>query len=104
MKVIEVPNSLNNVSASDLIANYWVKGGKIKRRKETKTANKIRLALVGNIYEACGISTFCENLFPELIKRVGDAKIFIEKNDQPTNNAPSKSNQVSVCWKRGQSL
>lgn len=103
MKVVEVPSSLIEVSNSDLIANYWVKNGRVKHRKEKKPASKIKLALVGNPGEACGIGTYCRNLFPELIKRVGDARLFIEKNDHPIDNT-TLPNQVSSCWKRGQSL
>lgn len=107
---IEIPIELNDVSASDLIAYYKVRNGKFISKLNKKPASEIRLALVGNWKMQCGISTYSENLWPELIEGVGDFKLFIEKNEHSTGainligNKSCSNEQVVACWARGEPL
>jgi glycosyltransferase involved in cell wall biosynthesis len=108
--VIEVPSELDGVSSADLIATYKVKDGKFLGKIKQKDLSKLKLALVGNFRQACGIATFNQNLWTELIKGVGDFKLFIEEHDQLTGSIyllgdrTLNTDQVVSCWKRGNSL
>lgn len=107
--VLEVPIELSGVSAADLIVNCRVKNGIIKCKSFKKPASEMKIALVGNWKMRCGIATYSENLWGEVVKHIGDFKLFIEKNDLPTGdihqigNRVISDDQVSVCWKRGES-
>lgn len=110
-KIIEVPEELSNVSSKDLILNAKIKNDKIILKLKNKPAKDIKLALVGNWKMRCGISTYAENLWPEIIKHVGDFKLFIEENigenTGPLNelgNQIVSEDKISICWKRGESL
>jgi glycosyltransferase involved in cell wall biosynthesis len=110
LEIIEVPVELSHVSASDLITNCVVRDNKIKCKHAQKTAKDIKLALVGNWKMRCGIATYSEHLWPEVVKHVGDFKLFIEKNEISTGDIHQVGDQVIpddkvvVCWKRGESL
>lgn len=109
LQVLEVPAELSHVSATELLTNCRVKDGVIKCKSFKKPANQIKLALVGNWKMRCGIATYSENLWSEIVKHVGHFKLFIEKNDIFTGDIYQigdqtlSSDQVSVCWKRGES-
>ena len=85
-EIVEVPSALDNVSNADLITKCRVSNGRIRCKLLNKPASKLRVALVGNWKMKCGISTYSENLWPEVTKRVGEFKLFIEKNDEPTGD------------------
>lgn len=110
LQLLEVPSELSHVSSADLITNCIVKDGKIKCKFFKKSTKQLKLALVGNWKMRCGIATYSENLWPEVVKHVGDFKLFIEKNDLPTGDIHQVGDQiitdeqVSICWARGQSL
>jgi len=110
LQIVEVPAALDHVSSSELITNCRVKNGVIKVKCAKKPASQIKLALVGNWKMRCGIATYSEHLWPEVVKHVGDFKLFIEKNDIPTGDIYSigrqklSTSQVTTCWKRGESL
>ena len=109
LEVLKVPPELSEVSAADLIVNCRVKDGIIKCKSFKKPASQMKVALVGNWKMRCGIATYSENLWAEVVKHVGDFKLFIEKNDVSTGDIHQIGNQiisddkVSVCWKRGES-
>ena len=110
LQLLEVPAELDHIPSSELITNCRVKNGIIKQKQARKPASQIKLALVGNWKMRCGIATYSEHLWPEVTKHVGDFKLFIEKNDLVTGdiyqvgNQKLNESQVSVCWKRGESL
>lgn len=110
LDIIEVPPELSHVSPSDLIINCVVRDNQIKCKTSKKEAGKLKLALVGNWKMRCGIATYSENLWPEVVKHVGDFKLFIEQNEISTGDIHQIGEQtiddskVSVCWKRGESL
>lgn len=109
-EVIEVPASLDSISNSDLITKCKISNGQVKCRRIKKPAKELKIALVGNWKMRCGIATYSENLWGEIVKYVGDFKLFIEKNDIITGNICQVGNQiisddrVISCWKRGESL
>lgn len=55
----------------------------------------------------CGIATYAENLWSQVVKHVGDYKLFIENNSSsigPLNEIGGQSispDKVVACWKRG---
>jgi glycosyltransferase involved in cell wall biosynthesis len=110
LEIIEIPPELSHISASDLITNCKITDGRIKCKNVQKPAGRIKLALVGNWKMRCGIATYSEHLWPEVVKHVGDFKLFIEKNEIWTGDIHQVGDQtipddkVVVCWKRGESL
>lgn len=111
LQVIEIPESLFEVSSKDLIINSKIKDGNIVYKLKNKPAKDIKLALVTNWKMRCGISTYAENLYPEIIKYVGDYKLFVEDNIGESTGLLNdiggeivNENKISVCWKRGESL
>ena len=110
LNVMEVPPELSHVSPTDLIVNCVVKNGKIKCKFAKKPLDQIKVALVGNWKMRCGIATYSEHLWPQVVKHVGDFKLFIEKNDIKTGDIHKvgdriiSDDQVTECWKRGESL
>ena len=110
LEIVEIPPELADISASDLITNCKVTDGKIKCKNIKKPAKRIKLALVGNWKMRCGIATYSEHLWPEVVKHVDEFKLFIEKNEIWTGDIHQvgdqtiSDDQVVVCWKRGESL
>lgn len=109
-QILEVPAALNHLSNSDLIMKCKISNNEIKCRRTKKPAKEIKVALVGNWKMRCGIATYSENLWGEVVKHVGDFKLFIEKNDTTTGDIYQVGDQivaedkVVTCWKRGESL
>jgi glycosyltransferase involved in cell wall biosynthesis len=110
LNVIEIPPELSHVSASDLITNCIVKNNQIRCKNLKKPAKQLKVALVGNWKMRCGIATYSENLWPEVVKHVGDFKLFIEENEIVTGDIHQigtqiiSDSQVVTCWRRGGSL
>jgi len=110
-EVVEVPDVHADVDTAMLITHFRVRGGKVQpRRGSPGTASALKLALVGNWKMRCGIATYSENLWPEIAKHVGDFKLFIEKNEQPTGptnvigDVAVPPEKVLACWRRGEPL
>lgn len=110
LQIIELPEDLKNIGSAELITDYRFKNGKFSSKFQKKPASELRVALVGNWKMRCGISTYAENLWPEVAKHLGDFKLFVEKNDLQTEdlkifgNTILSEDQVVSCWKRGESL
>ena len=111
LQVLEVPENLSEVSSKDLIINSKIKNNEIIYKLKNKSAKDLKLALVTNWKMRCGISTYAESLYPEIIKHVGDYKLFIEENIgentgllNEINGQIIDENKIVVCWKRGESL
>ncbi len=110
LQVIEVPAELSHISPTDLITNCIIKNGQIRCKSSHKPTNQLKVALVGNWKMRCGIATYSEHLWPQVVKYIGDYKLFIEKNDLPTGDIHQigdqmiPDSQVVACWKRGESL
>jgi glycosyltransferase involved in cell wall biosynthesis len=110
VEIVVVPEEMNEVSATELILNCKVKAGKIVCKCQDKPASQLKVALVGNWKMQCGLATYSEHLYPELIKHLGEFKLFIEHNEHPTGNnlqlgqISLTKDQVVSCWKRGDFL
>jgi glycosyltransferase involved in cell wall biosynthesis len=110
IQMVEVPPELSHISSTELITTCQVRNGKIKCKNFHKPAKQIKLALVGNWKMRCGIATYSESLWAEVVKHVGDFKLFIEQHDLHTGDIYQigdrvmREDQVSACWKRGESL
>lgn len=109
MTVVVVPDSLEDVSSTDLICDYRIRGTELVPKRGGGDARRMKVALVGNWKMQCGISTYAENLWPEVAKRVNEVKLFIEYNDKPTGDFRKlggitlPNDGVVQCWKRGES-
>jgi glycosyltransferase involved in cell wall biosynthesis len=110
IKSMELPPYLSDTTNKDLILNYIIKDGKLENKKAKKLAKDIKIALVGNWKMKCGISTYSEHLWGEIIPLVKDFKLFIEENEFPTgpfneiNGMSFSMDKICICWKRGESL
>jgi glycosyltransferase involved in cell wall biosynthesis len=108
--VIPVPEELSHIPSKDLILHSQIRNGQIVCKLLKKRAGQLKVALVGNWKMRCGIATYSENLWAEVVKHVGDYKLFIENNSSVTGSLTEIGGQqispdkVSVCWKRGESL
>lgn len=109
-EVIEIPSELSHITSLDLITNCRVKNGQIISKLARKSAKHLKVALVGNWKMKCGIATYSENLWGEIVKHVGDFKLFIENNEHSLGALNEIGGQefspdkVVACWKRGHSL
>ena len=109
MTIVVVPEHLQDVDPVDLICDYRVRGTELVPKRSGGDPGRMKLALVGNWKMQCGISTYAENLWPEVAKHFGDVRLFIEHNDRPTGDFRKLGQQtlsddaVVQCWKRGQS-
>jgi glycosyltransferase involved in cell wall biosynthesis len=97
--VFEIPKEFDGISSPDLIANFRVRNNNLKTKFSKKAAKDLKVAFVGNWKMQCGIATYAEKLWGEVIKLVGDYKFFVEKID-----SVESSEKVLPCWKRGESL
>lgn len=110
LQVLEVPVNLRHLSPTELITDCVIQNNQIIYRKFKKLAKDMKVAFVSNHMMACGIATYNQNLFPEIAKYLKEFKLFIEENDNPTGDIYQlgdqklSKEQVSICWKRGQSL
>lgn len=110
VEVIAVPDEHGAVSSTDLIAGFRVNRGVLRPKRRHGPASTLRVAFVGNWKMRCGIATYSEFLWPEVAQRVGDFKLFIERNDTPTGptnvvgDAAVPPERVVACWKRGEPL
>lgn len=110
LTIIEIPDELDHVSAEELMTGARFSNQKLHSKLAKKPAKEMKIALVGNWKMRCGIATYSENLWPQVVKHVGDFKLFIENNDVTTGDVTEIGSQkidpskVVACWKRGESL
>lgn len=107
---VEVPDSLSHVPSKELITNCRIKNNQLVCKLIKKPAKQMKVALISNWKMKCGIATYADNLWSEVVKHVGDFKLFIENNSNVIGNLdelggqPLAPGQVVPCWKRGESL
>lgn len=110
LQIVEIPRELSHIPSLDLITGGRFRNGSIVSKLAKKPAKKMKIALVGNWKMKCGIATYSENLWSEVIKHIGDFKMFIENNDSSIGSLNEiggetfSPDKVVACWKRGQSL
>jgi glycosyltransferase involved in cell wall biosynthesis len=68
-----------------------------------KRSDKLRIALIVNWGDKCGISTYTENLTNALRPKVQEVKIFSE-HIANVDAERDKVNNVVRCWRRGESM
>jgi len=108
--VLAIPDAFNEIPIEDVVVELKPRDNTFVKRHGHVNASNMKVALVGNWKMRCGISTYAEQLWPEVAKHVGDVKLFVEKNEQPTGpmnelgNVKLAPEQVVQCWKRGESL
>jgi len=91
--VKEIPSPVPREEWHKLIGTKLSTGDK-------KTCKELKVALICNWNDACGISTYTNFLVNSLIQKVKEVRIFSEKG-APT--CPDGDN-VSRCWERGKSM
>lgn len=110
LQIIEIPPELSHISSLELITNCRIKNGQFCCKLAKKSAKKMKVALISNWKMKCGIATYSENLWSEVIKHVGDYKLFVENNSSMTGELNKIGNEIIpadkivACWKRGESL
>lgn len=109
LNILEIPKELESISSQDIILNYKIKNNKLVNKNIKKEVKDLRVAFVSNFKMSCGISTYFENLVPEIINHISDFKIFAEINPNPTSDMnlignEIYKNKVTQCWERGKSL
>ncbi len=106
----EIPNELSDVSSKELIVNYRYQNGSFICKDDKKSRNKLKIAIVSNFKQQCGISTYIESLLPHISPQVGEYKLFIESSDNITGDLFELQGlklpvgSVEACWKRGEEL
>lgn len=106
--IIELSSDFDDVSLKDLISDYKYQNNNIVKKHKDGKSKDLKIAFVSNWKMRCGISTYAEFLYPEIIKDVSDFKIFAEYNDIPTGDLNQigdtlYEDKVVPCWKRGES-
>lgn len=110
LEIIQIPDDLSDIDSLDLIPNCRINNNIVSSKMAKKPAKQMKVALVGNWKMRCGIATYAENLWTEVVKHIGDYKLFIEQNLNPTGILNEMGGQlispdkVLPCWKRGESL
>jgi glycosyltransferase involved in cell wall biosynthesis len=109
-EIVRIPSDLDSVSTTELLVHGRVKNGQIICRTQKNSVKKMKIALVGNWKMKCGIATYSDNLWGEVVNHIDDFKLFIEDNANITGNVHEigdqiiSSDRVVACWKRGESL
>lgn len=98
MDVVEIPEELATISSEKIILEYKFKNNKFIDKKLFKNAKDLKIALISNYGDNCGIGTYSKFLYDELIKYFADYKIFAEVGNYELNE------NVIQCWERGKSL
>jgi glycosyltransferase involved in cell wall biosynthesis len=103
--VVAIPDELEPISSTELINDFRLRDGYFISSRGKKCASDIKLALIANYGDTCGIATYSKFLFEELVKLVPDYRIFAEKNDNPDLGGSNITrDKIEFCWKRGESL
>jgi len=105
LQILELPEALCDIPSEKLLSEYIVKNNQIINKFTPLVAKHMKVAFVSNYAQACGLSTYFENLLQSLMGKVGDFKLFIETNAHATVSLSNISNeQMVTCWSRGEPL
>lgn len=88
---------LENLIGNKLPKNIIEENNLITHKKDSD----IKVAIICNWKDKCGISTYSEYLHKELSKKVKETKIFSEIT---TDKTGEDENFVDRCWKRGEDI
>lgn len=103
LNIINIPSELDYLSPKELINEYKIKNNEIVLHDTHIHIKKLRVAFVSNYLMHCGLSTYAENLFPEIIKHICDYRLFVE-DSVSIENKHILNNKMIACWKRGEPL
>lgn len=103
LNILEVPSELDHIPSKELISEYKLKNNEIVSQNINKSTQNLRVAFVSNYFMHCGLSTYAENLFPEITKHIVDYRFFIE-DSVSVENKNLLSDKMIACWKRGEKL
>lgn len=98
LSILEVPQELDGIANDELLLAR-VRNNQIILPSAKKNIKQTKLAIITNIYQKCGLSTYIENLLDPLLKAAGDYRIFAEYNDVETD--VEKKWPIIKSWKRG---
>lgn len=107
---VAVPDELSGLTSPELMSRVRHRDGKFVVKHRAQSAKQMKVAFVGNWKMRCGISSYAENLWPEVAQHVGEFRLFVENNDSPTSqinklgNSEIPENHVVQCWSRGESV
>lgn len=95
---VELPISMSAMDPDLIMKDFEVRRGEVLP-KDLSNHKRLRVAFVGVWRIPCGIATYSEWLWPEIMKRVGEYRIFAEcaEGVLPEEN-------VVRCWGRGTPL
>jgi glycosyltransferase involved in cell wall biosynthesis len=105
---IDIPSELQDKTIGYLITECKVRDGKLVSK--CKAGKEIKVALVSNYRQRCGVSTYFESLCSKLLPQLNDYKLFVEYTDNPTasfydlDGYALNTDRVLECWKRGEPL
>jgi glycosyltransferase involved in cell wall biosynthesis len=99
IELMLLPEDLAGVPGDILMSDYEVWNGRPVLKAAPKPPQDLRVALVGVYRIQCGISTYCESLFPEIGSGVRDYQVFAEDAEDA-----AELPNVTRCWRRGQPL
>ena len=103
--IVELPGELDKISSSELLQSFSYREGRFCSRNLRKPAKELRVALIANWGEKCGLGTYAGFLMEELAPKLGDYRIFSETGGNIDQFAHSQipREKVISCWKRGES-
>jgi glycosyltransferase involved in cell wall biosynthesis len=105
LSTVSIPESLSHIPGAEMIANYRLRDGSFISKYGKKEAKDLRLAIVANYGDSCGIATFTKSLLEELTLLVPNYRIFAERNDNPDWSSRNiDKSKIIPCWKRGEPL
>jgi len=96
LDILEI-NSFN-INLKDLITKFEVRRQKVVPIDFKNNHKHLRVAFIGVYKIACGIATYSEWLWSEMIPLVGEYRIFAENASLEVLEEPN----VIRCWKRGE--
>ncbi len=105
---VPIPDELQDKSLADLLVESKIRNGQIVPRK--CKAGKLRVALVSNWKMRCGIATYANCLYEQLVPHLSGFKLFVERNNNPTEpmhqlgDTILTNDQIVECWTRGEPL
>lgn len=104
-----LPDELDAIDGKVVINEYRISDGYVVPARNRKIKD-LKIAIITNWEQHCGISIYAEHLVPHFIDKCKDYKIFCEINDKLTDQASCyegasiNREKVIECWRRGESL
>lgn len=105
LKIVELPKNLEKVSTESLMTDYRYVNGKFNFKFEKKQAYELKIIIITNHGQKCGISSYGSFLLENLIPHIADYRILSEyTNENIKYSDRIDESKVIQCWKRGEEL